>query len=466
MSSAFRSISRLRNIIGRPSNEMKTLNEKYSRKLFLVFAILAILVVYDFLNIEVTDNNDFDRINPTGSCGRYLKDEEIFIDNLIWQILEIPSGFVRLLNAYLDDRNNKTIVRINASGIKLDMSKDKIFCQFWSENIKEPHVVQASEYFLMWDESWKPIKNLHGSQNYPYLITCPLDKTDSLPVSISLTAKPCGQAENKLRIINNQPVDGVKKNFGVCMSHYTFYNRNYGIRFIELIHVLLILGADKVHLYNRYVHPDVYDIMMYFQDLGFIEVSPYLEPQTIVIGDTTTQLVTMLNDCFYRTRNLYKYIIVQDTDEVIVPVHKDDKNWSDLMARILRLYKGSYVDSYLAPNYYFPRNYNAKSWSAPSYLYMLQHIRRSAKNLPTADKSFNVPDRIVSLIAHFSLYCINGARCYTKRVPANIAKLHHYRDTVTGEFLENTVEDWRLWHFRDELVKAVNATLNATNFKL
>lgn len=413
----------------------------------------------------VKENKGISRIH----CGVYRRDEDIFTDNLIWQVLEIPRGFVRLLNAYLDGRNNKTIVRINASGIRLDFDKDKIFCQFWSENsTAEPYVVQASEYLLMWDKYWKKIDELKGPQNYPYLITCSFDKTNNNPVSVSLTSKPCGVAENKLRIIDNQPVDRVKKNFGVCMSHITFESRDFGMRFIELIHVLKILGADKIHIYNRYVHPEVFEVMKYFEDRGFIEVYPFIEPQTITMGTTGTLQMNVLNDCFYRIRHLYKYIVVQDTDEVIMPSNSEDKNWNDLMTRILEHFKGSTFDSFPVANFYFPQNAKIEeNKNVPEYFYMLQHIQRSIKPQPPgkSEKSFNIPDRIITLIAHYSLFCLNGSRCRRTRVPENIAQLNHYRDFVTGELLGKTVNDWKLWKFKDELVKAVNETLSATKFK-
>lgn len=113
----------------------------------------------------------------------------------------------------------------------------------------------------------------------PYLITCPIENVGNrIPIAISLTEKPCAYAENKLKVINNLPVDGIKKAFGVCCKYLFFDKRSQATKFIEWIHLLRILGADKVTLFNRQVHKDHYQILNYFQDKGYIDFYDYLEP--------------------------------------------------------------------------------------------------------------------------------------------------------------------------------------------
>lgn len=446
---------------------MKFFIVKYPRKVLIPSIVLVVTLCIYFDNAEDVDYNAEQSQVSRKNCSRYPRDEDIFTDNLIWQVFELPRGFIRLLNAYLDDRNNHTIVRINASGMKLDLKKDKIFCQFWFENTEEPYVVQASEYLLMWDKYYKKIK---PNQNHPYLITCPLDKVHHKPTSVSISSKPCSRAENKLIIIDNQPLSGIKKKFGVCTSYITFESRDFGIRFVEWVHMLRILGADKLHIYNRFVHPDVYELLQFFEKSGFVEVLPFLEPREFKMGTTDTLQINMLNDCFYRNKNLYKYIVVQDTDEIILPVNEEDKNWNDLTSRILNHFKkDDDFDSYSAGNFYFSNNNlsDAQPLSdVPSYFYMLQHIQRSEKPQPPGrfEKSFNNPDRIVSLIAHYALYCLNEQRCKRTRIPENIAQLNHYREIVGSSFLGNVTKDKKLWRFKDQLIRDVNETLTATGY--
>ena len=84
------------------------------------------------------------------NCGRFPVDSDIIHDNEFWQILEMPNGFIKLFNAYLDERANKTVVRVNVHSHKLNISRDVIYCQFWFEDKRQPFVVRALNFTLLW----------------------------------------------------------------------------------------------------------------------------------------------------------------------------------------------------------------------------------------------------------------------------------------------------------------------------
>jgi hypothetical protein len=104
------------------------------------FFIFKVNIRHDKLNL----------LTSSTICGRFPREEDITIDNTIWQVLEIPRGDVKLMNAYLDDRQNQTFVRINVNSVSLNLSRDDIYCQFWFDDKTQPTVVKASDYTLMW----------------------------------------------------------------------------------------------------------------------------------------------------------------------------------------------------------------------------------------------------------------------------------------------------------------------------
>lgn len=81
-------------------------------KLFLIFLTSAALIY--MLNVVIQNDDESDTKATKSICGRFPSEADILSDNLIWQVLEMPKGFVKMLNAYLDTRHNQTIVRVNA----------------------------------------------------------------------------------------------------------------------------------------------------------------------------------------------------------------------------------------------------------------------------------------------------------------------------------------------------------------
>jgi Glycosyltransferase family 92 len=310
----------------------------------------------------------------------------------------------------------------------------------------------------------------------PYLITCPFEEVDGkVPKFVSLTASSCDNAENLMEIIDNQPSDGTKKKFGVCTKQLSYKNQEVATKFIEWVHLLKILGAEKIHLRNKYVHKDFFAIMNHFEEKNLIEVQPFLEPSGISDTDLDSIQTYMLeqnilNDCFYRVRNLYEYVIFLDIDEIIVPNNQADNNWSDMLKTFFASMKRFKVprDAYYTRHVYFPKIETSFN-EIPKHHNMLSQIQRSANFSEKLEfsKSFNNPDKIIAVHNHNPIICFhrNGNECKLKSISENIAQLNHYRHQIDESEISATVEDKTLWKYKDELIKAVKETMEATNFK-
>jgi hypothetical protein len=85
------------------------------------------------------------------TCGRYPTEDQILTDNIYWQVLEYHGGMVRILNAYLDLRQNKSVVRLNVNSRVLE-SSTVFHCQFWYNDAGPPVIVEAANVLLMWSE--------------------------------------------------------------------------------------------------------------------------------------------------------------------------------------------------------------------------------------------------------------------------------------------------------------------------
>lgn len=89
------------------------------------------------------------------ACGRLPQKEDVIMDGITWQVFKIQKGLYKLMNAYLDMREQLMIVRVAMMGLELNITTDSIFCQFWYDDLpdSQPTVVKASEFIFMWERS-------------------------------------------------------------------------------------------------------------------------------------------------------------------------------------------------------------------------------------------------------------------------------------------------------------------------
>lgn len=219
--------------------------------------------------------------------------------------------------------------------------------------------------------------------NAPYLILCPLENQSQIPRSVSLTLSRCENAENNLVIIDNQPPSGIKKKFGICTKQFTFKQRQHATKFVEWAEMMRIFGAAKIHTYNQYFHPDLLKITQHYEKQGFIEVQPFSKPSNIsdpnfYVRNSLLLELTVINDCFYRVRNLYEYIAILDIDEIFLPVKENDTNWHDLFKHFESFPES---DAYAIHSVTYPPKVGKALDFIPKYFYMLQQVQVSLPNI-------------------------------------------------------------------------------------
>lgn len=286
----------------------------------------------------------------------------------------------------------------------------------------------------------------------------------TVPSSVSLVSKPCENAENNVKVLNTQPADGVKKRFGVCAKQFTYENRDFTVRFIEWVHISRLLGAEKVHFFYKFLHPDMFKVVKYMEQQGFIEAWPFFEPT----GRWHKRLmeVNSLTDCFYRVKNLYDYVAIYDFDEIILPMNEKDMSWDDMIKRLE--HEGRF-DAYVSQNMYYPEVGAEPLPGIPTYMYMLQHTQKP-KNYSEAGrrKSIFNTETVLTAFNHFPTYCLGEKyKCNSLIAPTNISQNCHYREGLSEYNSTNqTVLDDSILKFKDPLIKAVQETLKATKFRL
>jgi len=422
------------------------------------------------------------------SCAKFPSVFDLEFTNIYWQNLYTSNGTFQLFGAYYDVRQADKInpsVRILGMIDRIEPTI-KTYCQFWFESQKEPVFMKVLEYKYIWNRKWG---NFKQGIYQPYLITCqiPQQYHKMVPASVSIVEKPCDRATNNLRVIYNKPDQ--KKKFAVCVKGLDFLHEDLSVRLVEWIELLGILGADKVFFYELQVHPNISKVLQYYQKLDRVDVTPLTLPggEPNVPGFQHMYLVKKLvnkrqnelipyNDCFYKNLYTYEYIVLLDTDEVIMPVNTT--SWQELMDVVLPKATAANNNtraSYRARNvYFFDDLMEVHGWfkDIPRYMHLLQHVYRS-KNFTKPDhyvKSFYNTERVLTLHNHFPLACLGGS-CSSYSIETTDAQLQHYRAECVPElkkscadFHHNHFVDTTIWKFKENLITRTTETLKKLGF--
>ncbi|XP_054279522.1 uncharacterized protein LOC128997811 [Macrosteles quadrilineatus] len=422
-----------------------------------------------------------DRFYNNVTCVKYPYVYYLKFNNNFWQVLDTSSGIFYLYAAYYDNRTLSRIgpsVRILAMVDRVDPNVI-IYCQMWFQNIKEPVVVKVAKYNYIWHKSW-------GSPGpgdlHPYLMTCPIPREyrNEVPDSVGIVEEKCDMSSNNLRVIYKKPEK--KKDFAVCVKGLDFPYQDVSVRLIEWIELLKVLGADKIIFYQYQVHQNISKVLKFYQEEGNVDVVPITLPgyqpnipglQHEYLKDHSFRILRNepihFNDCLYKNLYSYKYIVLMDSDEVIMP--KKESSWEGLLHS---LSPGKIKDSYYVQNVYFFDDLRQHGWTEeiPQYMHMLQHVYRSRNFTMPGHyiKAFHDPERILTLHNHFPVECL-GPQCDTYAIATDVAQLQHYRADCVGELMEvcdeyknNIVKDATIWRFKNILVNRVSATLNKLGY--
>lgn len=412
-------------------------------------------------------------------CAPFPDIFDLNYHNSYWQRLSPKSDvIIDIFGAYFDDRPKvkKPVIRI-IGVINVVKPNFSLSCQMWFSKIKEAQVTNVTNYNMIWNQNYIKIKD--GTFT-GFLITCPLPKNmTTAPLVVSLVNKPCDRANNLLKVHNNRPKDGKKKDFAVCVKGLDFIFDDLSVSLVEFIEANLMFGVDKIVTYNLGVHPNISKVLNYYESNGKMEIhpvslpanypnEPFLRHMFLKNRHTIKILQELIpyNDCFYKNIHIYKYILLLDIDEVFVP--NLGTNYKEMLSNI----EGTFSTFY-AKNKIFVRNTKDTNFykDMPMHLEMLQ-TTTVAKNYERPYvlnvKSFFNTDEVLTLNNHMPYECIG--KCVKKPIPDEIGQLNHYRkkcfydNRFTCTDNEYTVTENKLfWKYKDEFIKRTNKVLKKIN---
>ncbi|XP_075682367.1 beta-1,4-galactosyltransferase galt-1-like [Rhinoderma darwinii] len=273
---------------------------------------------------------------------------------------------------------------------------------------------------------------------------------------------------NRSKNLNQVPVFQIQKdhvgsfsdNFSVCIS--SFYGKyNNVLQVIQAIEMYKLLGASKVTIYNNSCHDKVDKVLRHYIQEGVVDVIQwpidrflrtstkwkYVEGLNSDIGYYGQ--VAALNDCLYR--NMYKseFVLLNDIDEIILPVKYWD--WTSLMKSLQKQYPNTSVFRF--ENHVFPSSVKEPGfnpWNQIPGINILQHFYREPGDYMSMKprKMIVNPLKITQTTIH---YVLKGEG-YSADVSGRDAILFHCKNKRNQSIPEKDL-------IKDEIILRYNMSL-------
>lgn len=250
-----------------------------------------------------------------------------------WQPVNGTRHKFYVYSAYYDTRSRPLIRVIGATKTK---RSDKVWCRLHYGQKIDTKTQEADGF----DEDPPPllvpggVTIIRENWNLKYsacFILCSLPvPVKYVPQSVSIVNSDdfeASETSNQLPVLNAlQGGTGTSEvnstEVGVCVKPMHFhYNKT--MELIEFIELNKILGVTKFTLYNDTVSSQVDCLLRHYIQEGSVVVLPWnlnIDSQTEI---RTEGLFAALNDCLYRNMNEFRYLMLIDFDEFIMP-HTND----------------------------------------------------------------------------------------------------------------------------------------------
>ena len=340
----------------------------------------------------------------------------------VWYVTNTTNVKSFTYSAYYDDRADGgplPFVRILAVAVKI---KVQLYCQVWYEDWLNPDIVELQ---VKANGGGHKIGKYHYEQLF---YSCPLHTMDVIPTHVSIVEDKCSHSDNLIPVI--KPYHGPPiHEFGICVP-IAFENID-PYRIVEWVEANRLLGVSEINVYHVNMHPISLKVLEYYEKEGILKLfhipsAPYYVHSRD--GNKISSPIS-LNDCVYRNMYRYKWAVIIDIDELIVPtttvqystmIQTIDEHHNQKVNAMAYTFRNTYfwTDCGLSPSI------NADQ---RTYIMRLRNREAPSKEMYAA-KSFINPQRCLSVFNH---YCYirfpNANKKWTLKVDPSLALSHHYR---------------------------------------
>ncbi|XP_027543816.1 uncharacterized protein LOC113969814 isoform X1 [Neopelma chrysocephalum] len=365
-----------------------------------------------------------------------------------------------IISPYFDDRESK-VTRV--IGIVHHEDVKQLYCWFCCQPKGKIYVSNAKI-------------DVHSDRfGFPYGaadIVC-LEPENCDPTHVSIHPFAHGNIDQLPRFeIKNRKPEPFPVDFTVCISAM-FGNYNNVLQFIQSLEMYKILGAQKVVIYKNNCSHLMEKVLKFYIEEGTVEVIPWPINAHLKVSSKWHFMqdgthigyygqITALNDCIYRNMQRSKFVVLNDADEIILPLKHP--NWKTMMSSLQEQNPGTGI--FLFENHIFPETisthmFNISSWNTVPGVNILQHVHREPdrKDVINPRKMIVDPQKVIQTSVHSVLHAYGDS----VNVPMDVALIYHCRKPLQRDLpRESLVRDTALWRYNSSLIMNVNKVLSQT----
>ncbi|XP_055897871.1 beta-1,4-galactosyltransferase galt-1-like [Biomphalaria glabrata] len=226
------------------------------------------------------------------------------------RFLQINTNEAWVYSAFFDTINDKNLIRV--FGIQPRNLQTPVFCY-----------LKTNDQFTVIEGTRSLLVDGNGKRLRVVSYECWL--TDGRrPDQVSITLKKTDSPTNTLQVLYPSLP---RRNFTVCYA-MLFDLTNYS-QIIQNVEFNRVLGAEHFFVYNMSISSATDAVLRHYQKRGLMTI---LQWPMNISGIHYFGQVLAINDCVYRNKGVSKYVVIHDTDEMIVPNRQN--SWKELIDQI------------------------------------------------------------------------------------------------------------------------------------
>ncbi|XP_049869352.1 uncharacterized protein LOC126369102 [Pectinophora gossypiella] len=378
----------------------------------------------------------------------------------VWQPVYYTKRKFYVYSAFLE-RAAKAVVRVIAITITLP-PYDSVICRMW---LPDDRVITLSAQVQM------PKIQIEKRYSATFVL-CNLRDTGIEPheaqgASLAVMASTAADRppSNLHKVIDSFPKHGsdiYRNSLHVCVSsfHLSYDRVDWMVEWIEMNR---LLGVSHFYMYEGSVTDQVSCLLSHYQRQGLLTLFPWNLPGPVKHKISTRAQVAALNDCLYRSMSTTGWLLVTDTDELVIPRHHS--NLTTLLDSFTKTYTSKHktLAGLVFKNFFYFLGFEDDP-NAPVPLITSRKTRRmETPNLQQRTKYAVRPLEIIETGVHEVFQHTPGV--VIADVSAEQAPMHHYRvkfidnDPNIKQLLNESTVDRTALRWSKDLWRRVKAKL-------